>query len=137
MPSKKNPKQLTANVGLFYAANQLAKRGWNVLPTSRNARGPDLLIYSQNGKKTHKIQVKSMTNWEHIKPGPKENFLMSDFVIICTNVYDEIPNLYIAKTSEIYTTVNVHGFINKKKYLKYRDNWKIIKGSRRKNEKMV
>jgi len=126
---KKNPKQLTGNVGLYHVCYQLAKRGWNVLPTSRNARGPDLIIYSQNGKKTYKIQVKSLSKWNHIMPGAKENFTMSDFVIICTNVYEEIPKLYIAKTGELYKSTNKHGWINKKKYVKYRDNWKIIKGS--------
>lgn len=130
MSDTKNPNQLTANVGLFYVSHQLAKRGWNVLPTSRNAKGPDLVIYSQNGKTVHKIQVKSLSKWNHINPGPKKNFTMSDFVIICTKVYEAIPELYIAKTEELFKSINTHGWINKNEYLPYRDNWKIIKGSK-------
>jgi len=122
-----NPKQLTANVGLFFIAYQLSKKGWNVMPTTRNAKGPDLIIYSQDGKTMRKIQVKSLSRWNHIMPGPKENFLMSDFVVICTGVYGDNPETYIAKTRELYKSTNKHGWINKKEYVRFKDNWKIIK----------
>lgn len=46
---KKNklPKQVVGNVGLYYVCYELSKRGWNVLPTSRNAKGVDIIIYNQ------------------------------------------------------------------------------------------
>ena len=56
MSEKENPKQVTGNAGLFYVSYQFAKRGWNVLPTSRNSKGPDLFIYSQDGKKCTKFK---------------------------------------------------------------------------------
>ena len=31
--------QLVGNVGLYYICYELSRLGWNVLPTSRNARG--------------------------------------------------------------------------------------------------
>ncbi|MCB2110190.1 MAG: hypothetical protein H6895_03065 [Defluviimonas sp.] len=31
--------QITGNAGLNYAAWQLSRRGWHVMPTIRNARG--------------------------------------------------------------------------------------------------
>lgn len=43
--------QIVGNVGLFYVCYQLCKRGWNAMPTSRNARGIDIIIYSQGGKR--------------------------------------------------------------------------------------
>ena len=118
----KKPNQLTGNVGLYYVSYELAKRGWNVLTTSRNAKGPDIIIYSQSGKKTHGIQVKALSKWNHVNPGNPENFRMSDFVIICINVYSN-PELYIAKPRQF--TINKHGWINRNTYVKFKDNWKM------------
>lgn len=36
-------RQITGNVGLFHICYTLSRRGWNVLPTSRNAKGIDIL----------------------------------------------------------------------------------------------
>lgn len=124
MTPTKNPRQLTGNVGLYYVSYKLAKKGWNVMPTSRNAKGPDIIIYSQDGKTMYKIQVKALSKWDHVSASSKKNFLMSDFVIICTNVYSD-PEIFIAKTNQV--TINKHGWINKKTYLKFKDNWNIIK----------
>ena len=41
----KLPTQITGNAGLYYVCYELTKRGWNVLPTSRNAKGVDIVIY--------------------------------------------------------------------------------------------
>jgi hypothetical protein len=37
--------QVVGNIGMYYAAYRLSQQGWNVMPTSRNARGVDMLIY--------------------------------------------------------------------------------------------
>ena len=36
--------QLVGNVGLYHICYELSRLGWNVLPTSRNAGGIDLII---------------------------------------------------------------------------------------------
>ena len=53
----KLPNQLVGNIGLFYVCYVLSREGWNCLPTSRNAKGIDLVIYSQDANKMHTIQV--------------------------------------------------------------------------------
>ena len=35
--------QYVGNIGMYFAAYRLSLMGWNVMPTSRNARGIDLL----------------------------------------------------------------------------------------------
>src|SRR6266699_1436173 len=40
--------QTIGNIGLYFVCYQLSRRGWNVMPTARNARGVDVLIYSQD-----------------------------------------------------------------------------------------
>jgi hypothetical protein len=39
------PNQAVGNVGLYYVCYRLSCLGWNVMPTARNARGVDILIY--------------------------------------------------------------------------------------------
>ena len=53
--------QLVGNAGLYYVCYELSKRGWNTMPTSRNARGVDVVIYDQKGSHSHTIQVKTLS----------------------------------------------------------------------------
>lgn len=48
--------QLIGNIGLYYVCYELSKRGWNALPTSRNTRGIDIVIYSQDAVRKYTIQ---------------------------------------------------------------------------------
>ena len=74
--SKKTPTQITGNIGLYYICYQLSKLGWNVLPTSRNARGVDIIIYSQDGKRKHTVQVKTLSKQAPLPLGNNlENFI--------------------------------------------------------------
>ena len=56
----KKINQVVGNVGLFYTCYELCKRGWNAMPTSRNARGIDIVIYSQDGRQKYTVQIKSL-----------------------------------------------------------------------------
>ena len=40
--SKNN--QMVGNIGLFYTCYRLSRLGWNAMPTSRNARGVDIIM---------------------------------------------------------------------------------------------
>ena len=42
----KHEPQIIGNIGMFYACYRLSCLGWNVMPTSRNARG--VIAYSPN-----------------------------------------------------------------------------------------
>lgn len=42
--------QITGNVGLYYCCYKLSLLGWNVMPTARNARGVDIIVYSREGE---------------------------------------------------------------------------------------
>jgi hypothetical protein len=50
--------QVVGNIGMYFAAYRLSQMGWNVMPTSRNARGVDLLAYDMSASRFHGIQVK-------------------------------------------------------------------------------
>jgi hypothetical protein len=94
---QKRSNQLVGNIGLFYVCYELSKRGWNCLPTSRNAKGVDLVVYSQNAKRTYTIQVKALSRKNPVPFGLPAN-LMADFVIV--SVLLTSPEIYILTVKE-------------------------------------
>ena len=54
-------QQIVGNVGMYLCAYRLSRLGWIVMPTSRNARGIDLVCYSGDGSKFLGVQVKSLS----------------------------------------------------------------------------
>lgn len=91
--------QLTGNVGLYYVCYRLSRLGWNVLPTSRNARGVDIVVYDQKGKRRHTIQVKTLSTENNIPLGSDSSPLLADYLVICRNVSIE-PELFVAEMAE-------------------------------------
>src|SRR5260370_11445023 len=59
---KKLSNQIVGNAGLYYGCFKLSLDGWNVIPTSRNARGIDILAYSQTGKRFLTVLGKALSN---------------------------------------------------------------------------
>src|SRR5437879_4158275 len=53
--------QTVGNIGLYYVCYRLSLLGWNVMPTSRNARGVDIIAYSQDGSCKLTFQVKALS----------------------------------------------------------------------------
>jgi hypothetical protein len=74
------------NAGMYFVAYRLSQRNWNVMPTSRNARGIDLLIYDINAQVTKTIQVKTLSIRNNVPLGKSIGNLMGDFWIIVINV---------------------------------------------------
>ncbi|MGP8125687.1 MAG: hypothetical protein ACLQEQ_07495 [Nitrososphaerales archaeon] len=101
--------QLTGNVGLYYVCYRLSKLGWNVLPTSRNARGVDIVAYDQKGRRRHTIQVKTLSKRDPIPLGNDPSTLFADYLIICRKVITDKPELFIAKMSTAKRKAERHG----------------------------
>jgi hypothetical protein len=93
-------KQITGNVGLYYACYQLSRMGWNVMPTLRNARGIDIVAYSIDGQRFLKVQVKTLSKRDPVPIGAKLDKIMGDFWIIVTNVSDD-PCAFVMLPSEV------------------------------------
>jgi len=60
--------QVVSNVGLYFAAYRLSQMGWNVMPTSRNARGVDILAYDMSARRFRGVQVKTLS--KRVPAGP-------------------------------------------------------------------
>lgn len=129
---KKINKQLVGNTGLFYVCFELSKRGWNCLPTTRNAKGVDIVIYSQDGKKKYTIEVKSLSKKE-AAPFDSKPTLMSDFVIVCRNVFSN-PEVFILTSEETIQRLDKRKnkknkesyWLNVKSYEQFKDKWEKI-----------
>ena len=124
--------QLVGNAGLYYVCYELSKRGWNAMPTSRNARGVDVVIYNQKGSNSHTIQVKTLSKRSPAPFGSNLDGLIAEYVFIVNNVFSE-PNLYIVDTPTAKSLIH-EGLKDGRKsywfqpndYEQFKDNWAII-----------
>lgn len=94
---QRSSNQAVGNAGLFYVSYLLSRAGWNVLPTSRNARGIDALIYSSKGKRTESLQVKCLSKRAPVPLGTKQDSLFSNWFVICV-LGQDIPRCFLMKT---------------------------------------
>ena len=93
--------QVVGNSGLYYVCYRLSRLGWNVMPTARNARGIDVLIYSQDATRTHTIQVKALSQRSPVPLGTKLEALFGDFFVICRNLALDTPECFILTPAEV------------------------------------
>ena len=98
--------QTIGNVGLYYVCYRLSRLGWNVMPTARNAKGIDVVAYSQDAEQTRTLQVKALSKRNPVPLGNSLRRLMGDFVIVCTNVLTQSPKSYIMTPDEVRTRVH-------------------------------
>jgi len=88
------------NVGLYFVAYRLSRLGWNVMPTARNARGVDLIAYSEQAKRKVAIQVKALSRASPVPLGQTLSNVGSDYWIICRNVSAE-PECFVLTPDEV------------------------------------
>jgi hypothetical protein len=93
--------QIVGNVGLFYVCYRLSMLGWDVMPTARNARGIDIVMYSQDASRTHTIQVKTLSKRHPVPLSGTLDRLLGDFFVICRNVVMESPECFVLRPDEV------------------------------------
>jgi hypothetical protein len=108
--------------------------GWNVMPTSRNARGIDIIAYNGEGSCFKGIQVKSLSERNPVPIGNNLDKIMGDFWVIVNNVLEK-PKTFIMRSSEVRERVGrrekdgrVSYWLGYSKYERdeYRDAWDRI-----------
>lgn len=92
--------QTVGNIGLYYVCYRLSRMGWNAMPTARNARGIDLLAYSQDGSRTVTVQVKALSKRNPVPIGAKADVLIAEFVVIVRNAQTDNPISYVLTKAE-------------------------------------
>jgi hypothetical protein len=138
--------QVTGNVGLYYCCYRLSLLGWNVMPTSRNARGIDIVAYSENGKTFRSIQVKSLSKRAPVSVGTSLDKVAGEFWVIVNRIAGVLsgdptvpiakqPTAYILSSAEVKDLAHPSGtgdkvtfWIEPKDYDKdaYKEKWEKI-----------
>lgn len=72
------------------------------MPTSRNARGIDIIIFSQDASKKYTIQVKSLSKRSPVPLGSRQNSIFGDFLIICRNLFTNPEVFVTCKNYDLY-----------------------------------
>lgn len=105
------------------------------MPTARNARGIDIVIYSQDATKKHTIQVKTLSKTGSVFLGDKLERLYGDFVIVCRNVASDTPECFIFTPEEVRLLAHKSDKAGKKSYWlqpkkyatdEFREKWERI-----------
>src|SRR5437899_495068 len=92
--------QVVGNVGLYFVCYELSKRGWNVMPTTRNARGIDIIAYDIKATRYIGIQVKALSKKNPVPLGGSLDRVMGDFWIVVNNL-DATHGIFILKPEEV------------------------------------
>jgi hypothetical protein len=92
--------QIVGNAGLYYTCYRLSLLGWNAMPTTRNARGIDVVAYSRGGNRYLGIQVKSLSKRAPVPLGASIDVLMGDFWVIINRIISE-PTAFILTPEEV------------------------------------
>jgi hypothetical protein len=92
--------QITGNVGLFFVCYRLSQQGWNAIPTSRNARGIDVVAYNAAGT-SRLFQVKTVTRRNAVSLGPSLENIQGDYWIIVVLGIDQTPVCFVMLPSEV------------------------------------
>ena len=93
--------QTVGNVGLYFVCYQLSRKGWNVMPTARNARGIDLVAYSADARHTVTLQIKALSKASPVPLGSHLDGLMGDFFVVCRNVTRDSPECFVLTPKEV------------------------------------
>lgn len=95
-----NSAQIVGNAGLYLACYELSLRGWNVMPTSRNARGVDIIAYNESATAFKGLQVKALSKKAPVPLGQSLDKIMGDYWIIINNLATR-PQCFILTPSEV------------------------------------
>jgi len=96
----KKDTQITGNIGLYWVCYHLSCRGWNAMPTARNARGVDIIAYNQDCTRMIGIQVKTLSKKSPVPLGKSLDKVMGDFWVVVNDVVNS-PQTYILLPREV------------------------------------
>jgi len=86
---------------LFHVSWELARRGWHVTLTVRNARGADLYVADDAEAVIHPIQSKALAKRSPVPLGKSLAKLRSPWWALTVNALSEKPTCYIMTLDEV------------------------------------
>lgn len=92
--------QLTGMRGVYLVAAELARQGFIAAPTSRSAKGCDLLVTSQDGTKAFSVQVKTnATSFEWFMGVSKAE--ASSYIYVLVNLRKKETEFYVVPSTYV------------------------------------
>jgi hypothetical protein len=102
---KKLPQRLVRNAEVFYVCHCLSRKGWNALPKTRYAKGPNVVIDSEDEKYTRRLKVWSLNKRNPVPLG-KDPRIDADWVVVCIGVGADSPRCFIMTPEEVGKLAN-------------------------------
>ncbi|WP_316859102.1 hypothetical protein [uncultured Cohaesibacter sp.] len=93
--------QATGNAAMHYVGWQLSRRGWNVMPTARNAKGSDLFCSNDDESIIFGVQSKGLSKRAPVGLGSNLDNLRSEWWILTINAKQNQPVCYILRLDEV------------------------------------
>lgn len=93
--------QITGNAGLNYAAWQLSRRGWHVMPTIRNAKGSDMIVTDADETVFFGVQSKGLSKRWPVPLGLDLAALRSDWWVITIHANSDSPVCYVLHINDV------------------------------------
>ena len=147
--------QLTGVSGVHFVAARLNFLGFHAVPTTRNVRGPDLLVSTLDGDSTLSIQVKTtMTamrtrgrgtekkpdhyEWDIGWSSARQNHEKLLFALVDLRNFEEMPDIFLLPSNIIFkyfeggdpeTWVRARYHPKIDDIEQYKNNWKVIKAT--------
>lgn len=76
---KDRDTQIVGNEGMYYVCYRLSQMGLNAMPTARNAKGVDVVVYDSKGTAYLGLQVKTLSERWPVPLGTGKVHAQSDF----------------------------------------------------------
>jgi Holliday junction resolvase len=118
--------------GVFLVAAELAERGFVVSPTSRSARGVDLLASNSDGTRTFAVEVKSTTKqsfWIVGKDAGKRPSRNNIWVFVKLGRPKERSRFFVVPSKSLRRFWNrgkTVSFIRRRDIVAFEDRWKTF-----------
>lgn len=97
----KQPTGVVGNQALYYVCYRLSLRGWNVMPTTKNTAGIDIVCINRDGTQRRTIQVKGLSKRPAVPLGRSLDKIMGDFWVVVNQLSTGQPQLYILSADEV------------------------------------
>lgn len=81
--------QIVGNIGMYYVCYELSRRGWNVMPTARNAKGIDIIAYNESATDFIGVQVKTLSKRNPVPLGNSLDKIMGNFWVVVDKISSE------------------------------------------------
>jgi hypothetical protein len=93
--------QIVGNIGLFHACYRVSLLGWIVMPTTRNARGIDIIAYSPDASRFLTMQVKSLSKDPGVPLGRTLDNIIAQYWIIINGAVSKEPVAFVMLADEV------------------------------------